>query len=408
MAPETYHHIVHWPLFGQVDLHFLMNEIFMVFFFGIAAKEITESCLPGGALNPIRKAINPLFGTVGGVLGPIGVYFALVAAFGHTETYGRGWGIPTATDIALAWLVARMVFGKSHPAVNFLLLLAVADDAIGMGIIAVFYPDPSHPVSPMWLTLTAGAGVMAFVMRRLQIQEWTAYVFGPGILSWLGLYLAHLHPALALVFVVPFLPSAKRDLGLFQEDVDEHAHHSPLEQFEHSMKTFVDFGLFFFAFCNAGVEFSDIGPATWYVLSALVIGKTVGITGFSWVADRAGFPLPRGMQLRHLVVAGLVASMGLTVALFVAGEAFEGGPQLEAKMGALLSGLGAVAALVAGRMLKLKSEIPEEIFDVEPDAGIASELASPVVVESAVASDGVAFEREVDEEEEREGDVVLH
>lgn len=59
----------------------------------------------------------------------------------------NGWGIPTATDIALAWLVARIVFGASHPAVNFLLLLAVADDAIGLGIIAIFYPDLSFPSS---------------------------------------------------------------------------------------------------------------------------------------------------------------------------------------------------------------------------------------------------------------------
>ena len=127
-----------------LTMHFLVNDIFMVFFFGIAAKEITEACLPGGSLNPIRKAINPLFGTLGGVLGPAGVYLLLNAVMGRPE-WSKGWGIPTATDIALAWLVARFLFGKGHAAVSFLLLLAVADDGIGLGIIAVAYPDPAHP-----------------------------------------------------------------------------------------------------------------------------------------------------------------------------------------------------------------------------------------------------------------------
>ena len=65
-----------WQMFGHyVTLHFLINDIFMVFFFGIAAKEITEAALPGGSLNPIKKAINPLLATLGGVLGPVAVFF---------------------------------------------------------------------------------------------------------------------------------------------------------------------------------------------------------------------------------------------------------------------------------------------------------------------------------------------
>jgi len=147
--PHWYHDAVHWqPIPGlmllghTLDLHFIVNDIFMVFFFGIAAKEITESCLPGGALNPPAKALNPLLATLGGVIGPVGVFFVglwlMQDSFFTPHGFewaatSRGWGVPTATDIALAWLVARAVFGKGHPAVNFLLLLAVADDAIGLG-----------------------------------------------------------------------------------------------------------------------------------------------------------------------------------------------------------------------------------------------------------------------------------
>ena len=167
---HAYEEMVDFHIFGDeakifgksVTVHFLINEIFMVFFFGIATKEITESVLPGGALNPIRKALNPLMGTLGGVFGPAGTFFLLAWIFyggsGDFGTVANGWGIPTATDIALAWLVARVIFGNGHPAINFLLLLAVADDAIGLGIIAVFYPDPDHPaVSYTHLTLPTKA-----------------------------------------------------------------------------------------------------------------------------------------------------------------------------------------------------------------------------------------------------------
>ena len=173
----------------------------MVFFFGVAAKEITESVLPGGALNPVSKAINPLMGTLGGVFGPAGLYFLLAFIFyGGTNDFpvvANGWGIPTATDIALAWLVARMVFGKGHPAVNFLLLLAVADDAIGLGIIAVFYPDPDFPVQPAWLLLTFGGMVSAYGMRRANLRFWPAYILIAGGMSWMGLFKSSIEPALA-------------------------------------------------------------------------------------------------------------------------------------------------------------------------------------------------------------------
>ena len=83
-------------------------------------------------------------------------------------TVANGWGIPTATDIALAWLVARVVFGRGHSAVSFLLLLAVADDGIGLGIIAVFYPDPNHPVQTIWLLLVAAGMGVAWGMRSVE------------------------------------------------------------------------------------------------------------------------------------------------------------------------------------------------------------------------------------------------
>lgn len=348
----------HGGLAHFLALHFLVNDIFMVIFFGIAAKEITEACLPGGALNPVSKAINPLLGTLGGVLGPVGVFFALNAVIG-TAAWSNGWGIPTATDIALAWLVARLVFGAGHPAVSFLLLLAVADDAIGLGIIAIAYPDPLNPTVWANALLILPAMGIAYGMRRMKIKVWWPYVFIAGALSWYGLFSAHLHPALALVFIVPFIPGPNVDLGLYTGDDsdDDHHAHSPLEQFEHDNKLFVDFGLFFFAFANAGVPFADVNNLTWIILGALAIGKTVGITFFSYLGVILGFPLPERMGLKELSLAGLVAGIGLTVALFVAGQAYtDVGAQGAAKMGALLSGGITFLAIFLGKVMRVKDE----------------------------------------------------
>jgi len=347
LDPAGYQDFIVTPFLGGLSFHFVANELFMVLFFGIAAVEITQSFLPGGDLNPLSKAINPLLGTLGGVLGPVIVYFSLNEIFGAPELR-NGWGITTATDIALAWLAARTVFGAAHPAVSYLLLLAVADDAIGLAIIAVFYPNPDLPVEPVWLLLTVSGALAAWLLRRFHFRSYWPFLLLGGILSWTGLYQAHLHPALALVFIIPFLPHAKQEnQHIFEADP---ADHSPLARFEHEWKVIVDFGLFMFSLANAGVEFSSMGAATALVLFSLLVGKTVGIFGFGWVAARFGFALPLGMELRDLLTAAIIAGTGFTVALFVAGEAFTD-PVISAaaKMGALLSLIAAVLGLAVGK-----------------------------------------------------------
>lgn len=352
LIPESYRHFDHDPLIGGLSFHFLTNDIFMVLFFGIAAAEITQSCLPGGDLHPINKAINPLLATLGGVIGPVLVYLGLNALIGD-PSLNRGWGIPTATDIALAWLVARIVFGDSHPAISFLLLLAIADDAIGLAIIAIFYPDPAHPAQPFWLLSTAAGMGIAYALRCFDVRGYWPYLLAGGSLSWIGLFKAHLHPALSLVFIVPFLPHPRREtLHIFEENP---ADYSAMSRFEHEWKVVVDFGLFMFGLANAGVRFSSIGNITWLVLASLVVGKSGGIYLMGWLGERLGYPLPTRVRLKELLLVGLIAGIGMTVALFVAGEAFSD-PTIQgaAKMGALLSAVCAPLAIVVGRMMGIR------------------------------------------------------
>ena len=357
---HSYHEFLHYQPLGlkYLSFHFIFNDIFMVFFFGIAAVEITQSVLPGGDLNPMSKAVNPLMATAGGVLGPIGVFFLLNAVMGN-PAWHNGWGIPTATDIALAWLAARMVFGAKHPAVSFLLLLAIADDAIGLVIIAIFYPTPGQPVLPVYLGITAIGMLISFILRKKGVKNfWPYLIFGGGI-AWAGLFKAGIHPALALVFIVPFMPAAppaEGGEGHIMEEIE--GEHNTITDFEHAFKLFVDIGLLGFGLSNSGVLIGKIENLTIIILASLIIGKTLGVFLFSNIASKIlKAPLPDGMDQKSLIVAGVVASLGLTVALFVSGQAFPAGSiQSAAKMGALLSVLGGVLAIILGKILGIEKK----------------------------------------------------
>lgn len=351
LSPISYARFLTNPIVGKLSIAFFVDEIFMALFFGIAAVEITDSLIPGGSLNPARKAVAPLIATAGGVIGPILLFFSLNALFG-APLYRRGWAIGTATDIALAWLVARLLFGDGHPAIQFLLLLAIVDDAIGLVIIAVFYPDPVHPVRPAGLIMVAGGMVVCYVLRRMRVMNYWPYLLLGGIPCWVGLYYGHLHPAIALVFVVPFMPHHRRPPQQTVFDIPEPPTQTTLVRFEHEWKVIVDFGMLLFGLVNAGVQFSSVGTLTWLVLVSLLVGKTIGITALGVFAQHLGFPLPSGMTRIDLLLVSMIAGIGLTVALFVATAAFPD-PALQgmAKMGALASALIAPLVFVIRRVI---------------------------------------------------------
>jgi NhaA family Na+:H+ antiporter len=333
-------------------LHFVVNDIGMVFFFALAAKEVFEATLPGGALASPRRAFSPLAAAVGGMVMPAVIYLGLTWARGPADL-ARGWAIPCATDIAFSAMVARIVFPAGHPAIPFLLLLAIADDALGLIILAIFYPSGALSFSAL-AVLMATAIVIALFLRRWRVQSFWPYVLAPGVLSWAALYTGGFHPALALVPIIPFMPHSRRDLGVF----DEREEYQPdtLNRFEHWWATPVQVVLLLFGFANAGVPFAQIGAGTYYVLAGLLLGKPVGILAFSGIARIAGGQLPPGLRMNDLLVVGLVAAIGFTVSLFFATAAFPPGTALaETKMGALLSFVAGPIAVVVSRLLRVRA-----------------------------------------------------
>ena len=355
-----------------LTLHYLVNDVLMALFFAIAGKEVWEAiALKEGSLRG-QKALTPLIATLGGMAGPVLIYLCIAALFGSTTFHAvqNGWAIPTATDIAFSYLVGRVIFGAGHPAVRFLLLLAIADDAGGLLILAIFYP--SGDMQPAWLLLSFAAALGVFLLcnwgprkldlysvgrpystwMRKKMSVWPYVV--AGCLSWYGFQESGLHPALGLLPIIPAIPHADHEYGLFAS-AEEHLH-DLLNTLEHALKYPVEIVLLLFGLLNAGVQFTALGEATFLVLAGLLLGKPLGIFVFGcFAAYVLKLGLPEGMRTRDLFVLGCVASIGFTVALFVASVAFEAGAlQDAAKMGALLSFFAAVSSIALAKVFRIQ------------------------------------------------------
>jgi NhaA family Na+:H+ antiporter len=329
------------------SIHFAVNDIGMVFFFALATKEIVEAGLPGGPLSSRRESAVPVLAAVGGMVFPAGL-FALQAVYLNHPELMRGWAIPCATDIAFSYMAARLIFGKDHPAIPFLLLLAIADDALGLILLALFYP--TGPISLAWFFgLMVPAIAIGLLLRQRRVKTFWAYTILAGGFSWTAMYLGGIHPALAMVPIIPMMPHAKRDLGIYAEE----ERHLPdtMNRFHHWWHVPVQVILLLFGFANAGVEFSSVGPGTWMVALALIIGKPLGIVLATALGVRLGLRVPGQLPFRDLVLLGIMAGIGFTVALFFATASFPPGDNLnQVKMGALFSFLAFPLAFILGRV----------------------------------------------------------
>jgi NhaA family Na+:H+ antiporter len=327
-------------------IHFVVNDVGMTLFFALATKEIVEAATPGGSLHPVSKAITPVIAAAGGMVIPAILYLSLVKATGEQDLT-RGWAIPAATDIAFSFLVARWLFTPRHAAVPFLLVLAIADDAMGLIVLAMFYPTAA--VRPIDFAIILGIALaICWMLRRRRVTELWPYLGIGGSLAWVAFFRGGLHPALALVPIVPFLPHARHDAGLFEEP--RRPGDDALSRFERSARVPAEVVLFLFGLANAGVPFTRVGTGTWIVAAALIVGKPLGICLAAIVGQLFGATTPT-ISRSELFVVGCVAGIGFTVALFFCTAAFPEGEALDqTKIGALLSFGAAAVATIAARV----------------------------------------------------------
>jgi NhaA family Na+:H+ antiporter len=340
-APESYFRVT-------ASLQFIVNDVAMVFFFGLVAKEIVEATIPGGVLHPWRRAALPFVASLGLTFVPLALFAVLVPMFDERRVL-QGWPAVFATDVAFGYFAARLIFGR-HAAVPFFVLLAICANCLGL--VALAATSTEAAVSPaVAAALMALAVILAVMLRQLRVRSLWPYLVGAGGFSWCALYFGGLEPAFALLPVLPFVPHGRRDPGFFVDAPA--AAHDPLSRFERLFRHPAQIALGLFGLVAAGVPLRALDWGTLGLPLSVLIGKPIGLLAGVGLARAIGLHLPPGMGWRQLTVLGLIASVGFTVALFFATAAVGPGPTLSAlKIGALVSAAGVLVALGAALLLR--------------------------------------------------------
>ena len=339
-APESY--------FGfTLAVSFAVNDVAMVFFFGLITKEVVEATAPDGVLHPWRRALVPVIASIGATIVPAMIYVGVVDVLDE-PMLAIGWPVSFATDIAVSYFVARLIF-RRHPAIPFLLLLAITSDILGFLALAIWHPSEDVRFGGGALIMAAAIAV-AFALRRTRVRSFWPYLLAAGSVSWYALFWSGLHPALALVPVVPFLPHAARDPGFF---VDARpTARDALSQFELWWRYPAQVALFFFGLVNAGVPLHALEAGTWGLPIAVISGKPTGILIATAAALAAGLHLPHQVGWRDLIVVGFAAAIGFSIGLFFCSALFPPGQlRSETGMGVLLSLAGAPLAFTVASLL---------------------------------------------------------
>jgi NhaA family Na+:H+ antiporter len=320
----------------------------MMLFFALMTKEVVEATAPGGVLHPWRRAMLPVVASIGATALPALIHVRLVEALDE-PMLSIGWPVSLTTDLAITYFIARIIFRPHHPVIPFLLLLGIASDALGFVSLALFNPMRQVHLTSSVLIL-AGAIAIAAALRSLRVRSFWPYLLGAGSVSWFGFFWSGLHPALALVPVIPFMPHAARDPGFFVDALPSAK--DTLSQFEVWWRYPAQVALFFFGVVNAGVPMGALEAATWGLPIAVIVGKPLGLLIGAGLAILGGLHLPHRVGWRELIVGGLIAAMGFSVGLFFSSALFPPGqPRSEISMGVLLSLLGTPLALLASRLL---------------------------------------------------------
>jgi len=339
-APESYFRVT-----GA--LRFAVNDVAMTLFFGLMTKEVVEATVSGGVLHPWRRAALPVAASLGLTLVPLALFAIVVPVFDEPRVL-QGWPAVFATDVAFGYFAARVIFGR-HAAVPFFVVLAIAANCLGLVALALTRADALYPavaISLMTLALT-----LAGMLRQLRVRSLWPYLLGCGGFSWCALYFGGLEPAFALLPVLPFVPHARRDAGFFVDAPP--AAHDPLSRFEKIFRHPAQIALGLFGLVAAGVPLKALDWGTLSLPLSVVVGKPVGLLAGVAVARAFGLHLPSAVGWRELPVIGLIASVGFTVALFFATASIGPGPTLSAiKMGALISTMGVLVAVIAATLLR--------------------------------------------------------
>lgn len=393
-APQ-FQALQHYPL-GLVigartvewSLQHIVNDGLIALFFFLIGLEVKRELLAGELQDRSRVGLL-LCAALGGMLAPAGLY--LIFNLGMSGGVASGWGIPMATDTAIAiGVLAALAARVPKSAVTFLVGVAIIDDIGAIVVIAVFYTEQLS-----WRALFfAGLLFSALLLFNRAGARHPAFYALAGVALWAMIVRSGVHASIAGVIVAATVParprlapaalgkevksvlsdvSADADPESVLGDASEHERitdieriaqqaTTPLRRWEDSLELPVAVVVLpLFAFLNAGVAINGealarllVDPVPLGIVVGLLIGKPVGLLGGVWLCERLGFArMPAGLSRRHLLGVGLLAGVGFTMSTFIAQLALEsaGGTLDSAKLAIVVA--SAIAA--AGGYLVLRS-----------------------------------------------------
>ncbi len=388
----------------ELTLHEWVNDALMALFFFVVGMEIKREMVAGELRDP-RAAALPIIAAAGGMVVPALIY----TAFNFGGEGASGWGVPMATDIAFAVGIVSLLGPRVPVQLKlFLLTLAVTDDLGGIAVIATFY---SSGLSFGWLAGAAAALVAMVVFRRAGVWYFPLYVV-LGVVAWYFMLKSGVHATVAgvvagfLTPTTPLRPTLDADLITHQLDERPELSAGDVRQAAFLIKEAVPVDLRLtdmlhpwtgyviipiFAFANAAIPLNAdalsaaaSSSITLGVFLGLLVGKTVGVTGASLLALKLGVAKrPRGVTNLHILGAAIAAGIGFTVAIFVAGLAFDDLVlQEDAKIGIFAASISAAilgllvlrwaASRASDQERAIEAAEEAELFAAEPTAGIIS------------------------------------
>ena len=292
--------LIHW-----------INDGFMAVFFVLVGMEVKKELFEG-ALSSYQQAIFPAIAAVGGMIVPALVYWFIAK---QDPSLANGWAIPMATDIAFALgIMALLSKQVPLPLKIFLLALAIIDDLGAIVVIALFF---SHELSVQALIFSGISILTLVLLNRFRVSALCAYMV-VGTILWASVLKSGVHATLAGV-IIGFCIPLKGKKG-----------ERPLHDFEHILAPWSSFVILpLFAFANAGVSFDGIdvsmisSPLLLAIACGLIIGKPVGVFGFSYISVKLGLAkLPDGINFKQIFAVAVLCGIGFTMSMFLASLAF--------------------------------------------------------------------------------------
>ena len=289
-----------------------INDGLMALFFLLIGLEVKREVLDGQLSRP-SQLVLPGAAAIGGMLVPALIYWFLNR---DNPAALDGWAIPTATAIAFALGVLALL-GKRIPVSLklFLMTLAIIDDLGAIVIIAIFY---SGDLSTLSLGLAAACIAALVALNRLGVVKLGPYMI-IGLILWVCVLKSGVHATLAGVTLAFCIPLRTKN-----------AEPSPLLTLEHALHPWVAYGILpLFAFANAGLSLSGVTVESFThlvpmgIAVGLLVGKTVGVFGLTWLAVKTGIAaLPQGANWGQVLGVAILCGIGFTMSLFVGSLAF--------------------------------------------------------------------------------------